>query len=355
MINLFTAGVGNTNLAAVHDAAAAMLRDIAADSTTGGAPRVTGGALSMSFGIAPGDFAVPGFAGTHLPFSRDPFERVMRDAVLRNIVPVIAAGNNPLQKLDDTTPQRLGGAHTPRIVVGAATRYGYRESYSRYRDDSGRDILTVYAIGDDVLTASWSGDTGYETSSGTSIATAQVAGLVAYYMATVANKNSRNVKAFLVSEARELKGTDWPVDDPQCGVHPRVGLRQNMISCVPPDPEHIPVAAPFLPIQPQDVSAPQITASATYLTDGPEVSWTSLRLPLLPKNRDLTVRQPSCAQAKNYTVVGLPPLPNTSLPTTVSNTTSSLGSTTVSNTTSSLGSTSGPPAASPTKVAGTSF
>ncbi len=125
----------------------------------------------------------------------------------------MSAGNKQDQSLTDKTPRRLTGADTPHIVVGAAMADGNRWTDSdgfgsTWRDPTGNDILSVYAVCHEISMAGHEYDYQYVVRSGTSGAAAQVAGMAAFYMATL-GKNALQIKDYLIAEALALKGGTW--------------------------------------------------------------------------------------------------------------------------------------------------
>ncbi|PVH74819.1 subtilisin-like protein, partial [Cadophora sp. DSE1049] len=103
----------------------------------------------------------------------------------KGIVVVCSAGNHGLFgiPLNDKTPRVHGGRNTPLIVVGATTSDENRWSGSQVIDPNNDGILSIYANGVDVVSASFMDDDLYTTATGTSEATAQTSGLIAYLLA----------------------------------------------------------------------------------------------------------------------------------------------------------------------------
>lgn len=103
----------------------------------------------------------------------------------RGIVVVCSAGNQGLHgfPLNLHTPRLHGGTDTPLIVVGATSFDENRWSGSQVIDPNDQGILSIYANGVDVVSASFQGDDLYTTATGTSEATALTSGLVAYLLA----------------------------------------------------------------------------------------------------------------------------------------------------------------------------
>ncbi|KAI0379304.1 peptidase S8/S53 domain-containing protein [Hypomontagnella monticulosa] len=174
---------------------------------------VEAGVLSMSIGFRVEDLQVIKGQPKN---TIDPFADLLDRIKSANIVAVASSGNDKTHDLNEWTPRKNGGADTKMIVVGAADHNSQRCGFSTYIDSAQKGILSLYAIGEKVMCAgkgSSGVDTQYNSPSGSSPATAQVAGIVAMYLAqgltTVAD-----AKDYLLSEAKRLKGTNWPNDGP---------------------------------------------------------------------------------------------------------------------------------------------
>lgn len=224
---------------------------------------VVGGVMSMSFGFVP-----PG---------ANPFPRLLAYTASKNIVSVIAAGNTLAVDLATNSPQQFGGSANPNIiVVGCAAPNGKRwEAFdgisgSTWRNPTGDDILSVYAMGMANLAAGISNDNMYAIGTGTSGAAAQVAGIAAFHMVH-GGLDAPDVKARLVSEAVALKGMGWAVDDPRFPAHPRVGLKENMVPCDPT--EATSTAGRIIPriVRAVDGASAVVTV-APFITNTQEVS-----------------------------------------------------------------------------------
>jgi subtilisin family serine protease len=136
----------------------------------------------------------------------------------QGITAVCSAGNKGAfnSPLNDKTPRLHGGANTPLIVVGMADSNGNRDPRSQVIDPLNAGILSMYAIGVDVLSASFTGDDIFTIATGSSEATAQTAGMAAYFLANdllQANfalnglaQVGTNVKAYLRLIGTQMKG-----------------------------------------------------------------------------------------------------------------------------------------------------
>lgn len=134
------------------------------------------------------------------------------------IVVVCSAGNGGLvSALNAETPRMHGGATTPLIVVGATEANESRWWRSQVLDPGGAGILSIYANGVNVVSASWRDDDLYSLGTGTSEATALTSGFVAYLLANdvlqarfAANglpNVAAEVKNYILALATDMKGT----------------------------------------------------------------------------------------------------------------------------------------------------
>jgi hypothetical protein len=144
----------------------------------------------------------------------DPRSDPLRSLFIRlenaGAVIVMAAGNNamdppPRNAIDYYTPQRLGGDLGRRIVVGAASWTAPRET-SSHVETLGRNILTLLGPYYGICASHTGSIDNFKESRGTSVATAAVAGLAAYYMGN-RGCTSETVKDELLGIARQKKGT----------------------------------------------------------------------------------------------------------------------------------------------------
>ncbi|KAI0841322.1 peptidase S8/S53 domain-containing protein [Hypoxylon sp. FL0890] len=200
---------------------------------------VQAGVLSMSFGFLISDLRV---ADGQPENTIDPFADLLTRIEQANIVAVASSGNYEDQDLFDRMPRKHGGAGTSMIVVGAADNMSARWEHSIFIDSSGKGILSIYAVGKNVVCAGKSYANNYVRESGSSPATAQVAGIVAMYLAKGLT-TVPNAKAYLLQEAERLKGANWPNDGPNA--HPGPGpLRAGVSWQIPCEDENAQQATP---------------------------------------------------------------------------------------------------------------
>ncbi|KAI0888574.1 peptidase S8/S53 domain-containing protein [Annulohypoxylon maeteangense] len=170
--------------------------------------KVGAGVMSMSFGFPISALKV---ANSQEVNTVDPFADIFDRIGPAGIVAVASAGNDADDDMFNRTPRRNGGRDTPMIVVGAADITSQKCDFSSFKDSTQNGILSIYAVGKDVVCGGRKAFDNYARNTGSSPATAQVAGIVAMYLAkqqtTVAN-----AKAYLLSEAVRLKGANWPND-----------------------------------------------------------------------------------------------------------------------------------------------
>ncbi|KAM7183470.1 Peptidase S8/S53 domain containing protein [Rhypophila sp. PSN 637] len=197
------------------------------------------GVMSMSFGF---DFAKLRVKDGQVNF--DPFQDLLSRMRGLNVVPVARSGNGGTDKggddLSDHTPRKWGGSSSDVIVVGNTNVESARYYQSTFLDRENRGILTVYAMGQLVPCADSKGDNQYKPDTGSSPATATMAGLVALKLAT-GQWTVANAKQNLVNDAITFKGaaSTYPdtVIDPadDAVVHGNKGLRaalgDNLIRC----------------------------------------------------------------------------------------------------------------------------
>lgn len=177
------------------------------------------GVMSMSIGFLVAELRV---AAGQPANTIDPFKYLIDEAVARKIVPVASSGNSATanEDLNDATPRRNGGPDKSLIVVGNCQYDGDRWYQSTYLDRDSTGILSIYAPGVKIqcakadITATKRIDK-YQTQTGSSPATAIVAGMVALYISQ-GRTDAKGAKAFLLSESRRLKG-DWPSDGAGAG------------------------------------------------------------------------------------------------------------------------------------------
>ncbi|KAL0930143.1 alkaline serine protease Alp1 [Colletotrichum truncatum] len=107
--------------------------------------------------------------------------KVLRSILAADVPIVCSAGNDADKKGGSVTPNTLPSVlakYLPSIiVVGAATLDGRMTSFSQRGD-----LLSTWAVGEDIQCADYESLTGLYTDSGTSYAAPQIAGLAAYLM-----------------------------------------------------------------------------------------------------------------------------------------------------------------------------
>ncbi|KAK3985703.1 hypothetical protein QBC44DRAFT_362053 [Cladorrhinum sp. PSN332] len=253
------------------------------------------GVLSMSFGFLLSDMQLRAGQTAY-----DPFEHLMSRAFLADnrLVAVVSTGNYGDQNevLTERTPRRNGGRGTPLIVIGNANLDGSRYSQSTYLDPDNRGILTAYAMGVKVECATTNNDAAYLLNTGSSPATALVAGYVSMMLARGAWDHA-NAKANLIQEAEDFKGTAWVSDNPDdpssYPAKPRVAVGSGLVSCAPMPNPLPPAAAPTY----RDFDDPDY-----WHSDGDEMRSTALTA-LLPEDDEV----PPCVGVG--TGIGAPPAP----------------------------------------------
>ncbi|EHK19941.1 uncharacterized protein TRIVIDRAFT_203489 [Trichoderma virens Gv29-8] len=154
----------------------------------------------------------------------NPFPWLFNEYIYPAGVTAVAAGHNDItEDLAAFEPQARGGSETGLTVVGNADANGARyigedNKGSSILDTSRNNILSIYAMG----VKACGGTTDYGSFicfTGCSPATAQVAGLAAYFLSkptiraqmTSAGPSeiSKNVKQYLIAQAVEQKGLNW--------------------------------------------------------------------------------------------------------------------------------------------------
>jgi hypothetical protein len=132
--------------------------------------------------------------GTQLP-ALDIFDAMFALLWNEGIATVSSAGNRALvggfqAQLDSAVPRAKGGTNSPHIVIGNCQYNNTRHPTSQYVDPNNAGILSAYHVGTDVdcavpfpAGATAGNDLGWGVQPpGTSQATANTAGLIAYYM-----------------------------------------------------------------------------------------------------------------------------------------------------------------------------
>lgn len=173
--------------------------------------------LSMSIGFPLSELQVD------LGVSRyDPFEDLLPRLYGGGIVPVASAGNwadktDGREILDTQTPRKNGGRNTQLIVVGACDHQSIRWQFSNQVESGDSGILTLYAYGVDNVGAATTHTNTFKRESGTSPATAHVAGLVANYLA--AGGDAGGAKSAMINQAISRKGNAWPDGVPRAATN----------------------------------------------------------------------------------------------------------------------------------------
>ncbi|KAL5334222.1 hypothetical protein BJX70DRAFT_378887 [Aspergillus crustosus] len=156
------------------------------------------------------------------PHSNNIFDIALNWYWANGIATVTSSGNTAARRnvpaevkdLSYALPRALGSATNPLIVVGNAQADGTRNPASNFRDSKNLGILSIYNIGN-VECADLNGN--WDIGSGTSVATALTAGLMAYYISQPDLKAqfaadgqaefAMNVKQYLIDTATQYKGT----------------------------------------------------------------------------------------------------------------------------------------------------
>lgn len=157
----------------------------------------------------------------------EPLYPAMVRLAQHNIVVLMSAGNTPTEPIGYRYPRAYGGTQTPFIVVGSTDPNGHRSEFSCYIDEHSQGLLSLYALGEQIVVPAAGGS--YQHKQGTSEATAMVAGMAARMIAS--GVAPANVKYELHLEGLELKGNSWDWDDgfPIA----RAGMK-NQVTCANP-------------------------------------------------------------------------------------------------------------------------
>jgi hypothetical protein len=189
---------------------------------------------SMSFNFLLTDFVDPVLTVPHV------LTPLMQRLSVANVFITMSAGNDPNAVIDDYIPQSLGGISTPYMVVGAADQNGQRDWYSQYLETGSKSILSLYAMGHQVLRANLDPNLPYSYSDGTSPANAIVAGIAAKLIAS--GVSVPNIKNRLRSDGFSLKGTNFPADVqyvvPRAGISAQVSCSSPVLSAAAPTPTY---------------------------------------------------------------------------------------------------------------------
>jgi hypothetical protein len=198
----------------------------------------------------------------------DPFPRLFSDYVYpQGIVAVNAASNVATEDLASQEPSMTGGSSSGLIVVGNADQNSNNAGSSAV-DTSGTGILTIYANGVNICAAARAAPFDYVCQSGSSPATAQVAGLAAYYLSIPSVQNqivapgmsqvSLTMKNYLISVATSRKGT-FPDKVPRAAIDEEINCQtSNPFTLTVPvfgTPVPTNVITPFLDTYPSLIDA----------------------------------------------------------------------------------------------------
>lgn len=163
----------------------------------------------------------------------DPFPDLLKRIVDAGFVLVASSGNfadrtDDLRYLDTATPRKHGGTNSQlnMIVVGYAKWNGDKNDYSNYEYKNGdTDILSLYSMGTDTLCADYDEYSYQRMGGGSSEATAQVAGMAAYFLSKKyplidvrkGPDTAATMKRFLIDLAKDKKGL-WPDNVPRAAL-----------------------------------------------------------------------------------------------------------------------------------------
>jgi hypothetical protein len=160
----------------------------------------------------------------------DVWKLKLDDAYRAGIAAAASAGNTArdpdpnYRDLYFLSPRRSGGADSPLIVVGSNNINNARSAFSNHIDSSTRDILSLYAIGEDYITASSEFDNEYKgRMQGTSYATALTVGVMANMLADPVLRRQFNeggaqnmpmrLKQYILERSAALKGVHQDILD----------------------------------------------------------------------------------------------------------------------------------------------
>lgn len=141
------------------------------------------------------------------------FNTLLDDSFKLGITVVVAAGNQGKFGVDISQRAPAGlaqpGYYPALIVVGSVNSKG---AISPFTNKDKEGAITIYTNGEDIIAADYRSDNGWSIASGTSEATAQVAGLVAYFLGRSdlqerlqqggLGQVAQNVKNYLISQGQ---------------------------------------------------------------------------------------------------------------------------------------------------------
>ncbi|KAH7324125.1 peptidase S8/S53 domain-containing protein [Stachybotrys elegans] len=226
------------------------------------------------------------------PRRYDPFPRIFSQYTWPlGVVTVSAASNNGNDDMGTQCPTAAGGRDTGLIVVGNANMEG-RNAGSSERDSSGNGILTLYAMGHDVCGAEPYYSEGCLVKSGASPATAQVAGLAAYYLADPQARTdifgspdpgenswpqvSLMMKRYLENIGTRAKGTAWARGIPRAALDEQLACQVAAPDQITPLTDSHPDSGTLIQYD-DDEKWSEYSVLYDQLADGPELNLMRVR------------------------------------------------------------------------------